>query len=92
MSAENHVQKAFPTVIYMFKIAPAYVENACGYSVYDSNGKWMEGVYTRVHRDVEIINAMRNWMGLRSVKDAKELGLSQNCVSPRNNEFLTYLS
>jgi hypothetical protein len=52
----------------------------------------MEGVYTRVHRDVEIVNAMRNWMGLRSVKDSKELGLSQNCVSPRVNEFLTYLS
>lgn len=35
----------------------AYVANACGYST-------AEGRYTRVHRDMSIINAMRLWVGL----------------------------
>ena len=34
---------------------PAYVEGACAYKG-DS--------YTRVHRDIAIINAMRSWIGL----------------------------
>ena len=35
----------------------AYVANACGYTT-------AEGKYTRVHRDMSIINAMRLWVGL----------------------------
>jgi len=39
----------------------------------------MEGVYTRVHRDTRIINAMRKWMGLNSINEFSELGLSDKC-------------
>lgn len=35
----------------------AYVAGACGYQL-------VPGKYTRVHRDVAIINAMRAWVGL----------------------------
>ena len=59
--------------------------------MYDSSGRWLEGVYTRVHRDSEIVNAMRGWMGLRNIDDVKELGLPQHCDSTRK-EFLSYLS
>ncbi|RPB21087.1 glycoside hydrolase [Terfezia boudieri ATCC MYA-4762] len=45
----------------------AYVGNACGYST-------TEGKYTRVHRDVSIINAMRSWVGLGSTT-ASALGI-----------------
>ena len=41
----------------------AYDPNSTGYDSGDS-GNWKEGTYTRVHRDQEIINAMRQWMGL----------------------------
>ncbi|KAI8852986.1 glycoside hydrolase superfamily [Chytridium lagenaria] len=51
----------------------AYVKLACGYSV-SQNGQWIEGEYTRVHRDLSIINAMRSWMGLGQV-NANGLGI-----------------
>ena len=76
----NHVKihvKVFPTVI-ISKLAPAYDPNSCGYSVYDQNGKWLEGVYTRVHRDIEIINTMRRWMGL-GLLSSSDLGLPDKC-------------
>ena len=38
----------------------AYDANSCGYDC-EVNGQWMEGVYTRVHRDYDIIQAMRSW-------------------------------
>lgn len=38
---------------------PGYVADACGYTCVNSSGQWVEGEYTRVHRDKEIINAMR---------------------------------
>lgn len=46
----------------------AYVEKACAYTL--SPGK-----YTRPHRDVSIINAMREWVGLESTT-ASNLGIS----------------
>ncbi|KAF8462963.1 glycoside hydrolase superfamily [Kalaharituber pfeilii] len=46
----------------------AYVSEACGYSM-------SEGKYTRVHRDMSIINAMRSWVGLGSTT-ASALGIS----------------
>ena len=45
----------------------AYVERACGYTM-------KEGGYTRVHRDLTIINAMRRWVGLRATT-AEALGI-----------------
>jgi alpha-amylase len=41
----------------------AYQATACGYNL-------VQGQYTRVHRDLSIINAMRNWVGLASVTAA----------------------
>lgn len=46
---------------------PAYVATSCGY---DSGS----GVYTRVHRDMSIVNAMRKWMNLPSISYA-DVGL-----------------
>jgi len=45
----------------------AYVADACSYTI--SPGK-----YTRVHRDLPIINAMRAWVGLGST-NATALGI-----------------
>jgi alpha-amylase len=41
---------------------PAYDPTSEGYSVMDEQGQWMQGVYTRVHRDQQIISAMQNWL------------------------------
>ena len=41
----------------------AYDPNSTGYDSGDGSN-WKEGTYTRVHRDQQIINAMREWMGL----------------------------
>lgn len=42
---------------------PAFVANACAYTM-------VQGRYTRPHRDLTIINAMRGWVGLGSVTAA----------------------
>ncbi|KAI5805479.1 glycoside hydrolase superfamily [Peziza echinospora] len=49
----------------------AYVEGACGYGGREG---LREGRYTRVHRDLEIVNAMRRWIGLGGVGE-RELGI-----------------
>jgi alpha-amylase len=46
----------------------AYVASACGYTM-------VSGKYTRPHRDLSIINAMRAWVGLGSTT-AAALGIS----------------
>ncbi|KAI5786947.1 alpha amylase [Pyronema domesticum] len=46
----------------------AYVASACGYTM-------SQGKYTRPHRDLSIINAMRSWVGLGSTT-ASELGIA----------------
>ncbi|KAI8579463.1 hypothetical protein K450DRAFT_210259 [Umbelopsis ramanniana AG] len=58
--------------------APAYVADSCGYSVV-VNGTWQQGAYTRVHRDMSIINAMRGWMGYATTT-ATALGLPSTCT------------
>ncbi|KAI8922409.1 hypothetical protein DFJ77DRAFT_23164 [Powellomyces hirtus] len=60
------------------KYSPAYDVNGCGYSVLKGN-QWLDGVYTRVHRDVAIVNAMRAWMGLPKATNAG-LGLAAECL------------
>ncbi len=61
----------------------AHDDSACGYTC-DSNG-WVPSVYTRVHRDYEIIQAMRDWMGLPKVTDPTALGLPAHC-GPSSHE------
>lgn len=46
----------------------AYVASACGYTM-------AQGKYTRVHRDLSIINAMRGWVGLGATT-ASALGIA----------------
>ena len=46
----------------------AYDPLSTGYDTGNTN-TWKEGMYTRVHRDREIINAMRSWMNLNIMSD-----------------------
>ena len=46
----------------------AFVANSCGYTM-------KAGGYTRVHRDLRIVNAMRSWVGLGATT-AAALGIS----------------
>lgn len=62
------------------KYSKAYDANACGYSS-QVDGQWIEGVYTRVHRDVAIINAMRQWQGLSQANSLSEIGLPESCAN-----------
>jgi alpha-amylase len=60
----------------------AYKADSCGYDCGDG-GNWIEGVYTRVHRDQAIINAMRAWMGLSVEEDPTKLGLGEHCAAKK---------
>uniref|UniRef100_A0A7S3JJD1 Alpha-amylase n=1 Tax=Euplotes harpa TaxID=151035 RepID=A0A7S3JJD1_9SPIT len=62
------------------KYSKAYDADACGYTC-SVNGQWMEGVYTRVHRDQDIINAMRQWQGLGQANSLSEIGLPEHCAN-----------
>lgn len=53
----------------------AHDPNACGYTVEG----WQGGKYTRVHRDLRIVNAMRTWLGLPRVGPA-DVGLPSHCT------------
>ncbi|KAJ3269605.1 hypothetical protein HDV01_001166 [Terramyces sp. JEL0728] len=55
----------------------AHDSNACGYSCFDNGGGWIPFMYTRVHRDRQIINAMRSWVGLPASSD---LGIPSSCT------------
>ena len=61
------------------KYSKAYDADACGYTC-EVDGQWIEGVYTRVHRDADIINAMRQWQGLSAVNSMAEIGLPEKCA------------
>ena len=65
----------------------AFDANSCGYDC-EVDGQWQEGVYTRVHRDMDIINSMRSWQGLSVANGPEELGLPSNCSSAYAKEFL----
>jgi alpha-amylase len=58
---------------------PAHDPNVCGYTVYDTQGNWAQGSYTRVHRDKSIIMAMRQWQGLSDDVTNADLGLPPQC-------------
>ena len=51
----------------------AYNPNSTGYDTGNS-WDWKEGTYTRVHRDREIVNAMRSWMGLSQLSEDQLYG------------------
>lgn len=69
------------------KYSKAHDPNACGYTC-EVNGQWQEGVYTRVHRDLDIIQAMRNWQGLEYKANPEDLGLPSSCKGGSPSEFL----
>ena len=50
----------------------AYRPLSTGYDSGDATN-WKEGTYTRVHRNFEIVNAMREWMGLNLFPNENEL-------------------
>jgi len=66
----------------------AHDPDVCGYTC-EVNGQWQEGVYTRVHRDYAIIQAMRDWQGLPKVTDPTALGLPSHCGGNGEQSFLT---
>ena len=67
------------------KAQTAFDDSSCGYDCV-KDGAWQEGVYTRVHRDQEIINSMRQWMGLSVEEDPTKLGLGPHCAAQQ--EFI----
>jgi alpha-amylase len=62
------------------KYSKAHDPNVCGYTC-SVNGQWQEGVYTRVHRDLSIIQAMRKWQGLPTKTNPVDLGLPSFCTA-----------
>ncbi|TMW56820.1 hypothetical protein Poli38472_006830 [Pythium oligandrum] len=52
----------------------AFRQGSCGYTVEDFAG----GKYTRVHRDLSIVNAMRGWLGLDKVTK-EQVGITGDC-------------
>lgn len=57
---------------------PAFDANSCGYSCFSdrNGGGWKPFSFTRVHRDRQIINAMRQWIGLPNSSD---VGIPGSC-------------
>jgi alpha-amylase len=53
----------------------AFRAGSCGYTV---EGFASVGKYTRVHRDLQIVNAMRSWTGQGSVS-ASQVGITGSC-------------
>ena len=52
---------------------------------YDSGNieNWKNGTYTRIHRDINIINAMREWMGLKVLSDNEIYENAYNCTDSK---------
>jgi len=67
----------------------AFKADSCGYDCL-ANGSWQQGVYTRVHRDPEIVKAMRQWQGLPAANDLESIGLPANCGT--QSTFLNIVS
>jgi alpha-amylase len=51
-----------------FPYSKAYKPLSQGYDTGDYSN-WIEGTYTRVHRDLQIINSMREWMNLPTMTE-----------------------
>ena len=46
----------------------AYAPLSKGYDTGDSDN-WIEGNYTRIHRDIDIVNAVRSWLNLAQITE-----------------------
>eukprot|EP00827_Trimyema_finlayi_P004741 TRINITY_DN483_c0_g1_i2.p1 TRINITY_DN483_c0_g1~~TRINITY_DN483_c0_g1_i2.p1 ORF type:complete len:133 (+),score=38.25 TRINITY_DN483_c0_g1_i2:67-465(+) len=69
------------------KYQKAHDPNVCGYTVNGSGSGWSkDNVYTRTHRDYQIILAMRQWMGLSTNVSPADVGLPSNCGSKSDIE------
>ncbi len=66
VQCKNYCSKSVP-------YQQAYDPSSKGYDT-GSGGNWKEGSYTRVHRDIQIVNAMRKWMGLNSLNENELYG------------------
>ena len=66
VQCKNYCSKSVP-------YQKAYDPSSKGYDT-GSGGNWKEGSYTRVHRDIQIVNAMRKWMGLNSLNENELYG------------------
>ena len=51
----------------------AYNPLSTGYDPGNGEDNWKEGTYTRVHRNIEIVNAMRSWMNLNPFENENNL-------------------
>ena len=51
----------------------AYNPLSTGYDPGDGIENWKEGTYTRVHRNIDIVNAMRGWMNLNNFENEENL-------------------
>jgi alpha-amylase len=69
------------------KFSEAYDDSSCGYDC-ERDGQWQEGVFTRVHRDYEIISAMRSWQGLGLANGPESVGLGAHCAQKTISELL----
>ena len=79
---EHCKQNCIKTVPYQ----KAYNPLSIGYDAGDETN-WKEGVYTRIHRNIDIINAMREWMGLEYYnendlyeKERLKADCNENCL------------
>ena len=66
----------------------AYSPLSMGYDTGNSNN-WKEGTYTRVHRDLQIINSIREWIGLNilSEKDLYEKERKKALECPEDKPY-----
>ena len=63
---QTEVCRTYCTKSFPYK--KAYDPLSIGYDTGNSE-EWKEGEYTRVHRDLEIINSMREWLNLESMTE-----------------------
>ena len=65
----------------------AFDASSCSYDC-EVDVQWEEAAYTRVHRNMDIIKALRAWQGLSVANGPEELGLPSNCSSAYARKFL----
>ena len=79
--------------LYCKKSVPykkAYNPKSVGYDTGNSE-TWKEGEYTRVHRDLRIVNSMREWLGLHTMTEEElfkierlKMGCNEKCLTCNN--------
>jgi len=66
----------------------AYNPSSTGYDA-GSSWNWKQGTYTRTHRDQQIVNAMRQWMGLSTLNEEQLYG-AERLKAQRMKLWLCY--